>query len=44
MASLSETSITLTISHSAMPASDDLFEILNILGSMNEIIKKLENF
>jgi heat-inducible transcriptional repressor len=53
MATLSETSLTLTVSN--MTEGDDLFEILNILGSsktifgkdmdvINEIIKKLGNF
>lgn len=53
MTSLSEASLTLSISH--MPLKDDLFEILNILGPskitfgrniniINEIIKELENF
>lgn len=53
MISLSETSTTLSISN--MPEGDDLFEILNILGStktifgrdmdaINEIIKKLSQF
>ena len=53
MSSLSETSMTLSISN--MPEGDDLFEILNILGSsktnfseniniIHKIIKELDNF
>ncbi len=53
MSSLTETSMTLSISN--MPEGEDLFEILNILGSsktsfgqdmniINQIIKKLSQF